>query len=250
MNTKIVLGTAAARGVEQTPLMLDMAQIGKLLVCADDTKARHGALRQIVRGNRIDENGNPTTKNHLAFRRGSTIWHVRDAADATGARWRIINAKNPDSITEFLDDLTGEYDRRTALASMDGLTEEDALFVVINNLGDIVRVIDRWETQGLLQCFGPGDTDYPAHGIYLIAGLDIDTLGFLGKKRFQLYNCLDHFSVAMMVGDELTGDKKRTVCDFFGERVGTMIADGTATQNAGFLIDFINHPTPFVYQAR
>ena len=247
MNTKIVLGTAAARGLEQTPLMLDMARVGKLIVCSDDVRRRRAALSQIVHGY---VNGVRHDEYNMKRRDGSTVWFVCPGENFENEKTRTINNATETDIYNFLDELAAEYERRTAHASMDGGTPDDALFVVIDNLGDIVRLIDRCETQGLLQCFGPGDTDYPAHGIYLIAGLDIDTLGFLGKKRFQLYNCLDHFSVAMMVGDELTGDKKRTVCDFFGERVGTMIADGTATQNAGFLIDFINHPTPFVYQAR
>lgn len=244
MNTKILLGTPAARGLEHTPLLLDMAQVGKLLVCGDNASRCKNTIRRIV--SRLYRDENRRLKSPQALQEVGTVWCIREGLGSEDDAFRAINAEDAGGIAKLLDDLADEYDRRTALASMGGLNDEKALLVIIEDLKWVVKAIDRWETQGLLKCFGPGDTDYPAHGIFLIAGVDIDTLGFLGKRRFQLYNCLDHFSVAMLADDELTADKKRIVCDFFGERVGGLISDGIPTQNGGFLIDFINHPLPFV----
>ena len=242
MNTKIILGTSAARGLEHTPLLLDMAKTGKLMVCSDDLTQRRDALDQIVRGH---VNGVRHDEYNMKRYHGGTVWFVCPGEDFENDKMRVINDATETNICNFLDDLADEYDRRLALASMGDLADEKALFVIIDDLKSVIKAIDKWETQGLLKCFGPGDTDYPAHGIFLIAGVDIETLGLLGKRRFRLYNCLDHFSVAMLANDELTADKKRIVCEFFGERVGGLISNGVPTQNGGFLIDFINHPLPF-----
>lgn len=239
MDTKVVLGLPNISSVGCEPFMLDMKCIGNLIICADMDECRVAALRQVVRGHYYDSTRRLIIKHALVARENILVWRLIGTTNIEYKHMRYVAPTDKGSIKQLFSDLADEYERRKTRTDSLPFTP---LFFVIDDLGLVIKKVGIKAVKDLLGRFNYFDSEhyYGNKGIFLIAATDFDTLMKIPRKILGL-----SANVVMSCG-VLTGERKRAAKQFFGNRMGDMLARGRQSLDEALLIDFINRPMPFL----
>lgn len=251
MDTRIVIGSFTAAGLLGKPVMPDMQQIGKLFLCSNDKIRMRGMMEQIYADYFAPaDRGVATPK--LCRRPSDDAIYLRvwddDSSIAEAEEYnktnRVpcehhINAKDVMAVRNTLKRIQNEYEYRI----QDETKIIEPLFVLIDDIADLIHAVGREKTKKFLQQFGMYGNYQSAH-IYLVIGISIETLMSFGQNDMLGPRV---GSIAIMCDRVSPGMAKR-ISEYFGPYVGEMITHGGRAFNEGLLIDFQSAPLAFMVE--